>query len=250
MGWLSALIGAAGAAASAGISAGASSSMNKKTRQYNERMWNLANDYNTPVNQYTRMRVAGISPTAAAAGIAGANYQPDYLTANDVSGDVGSSIQRGIGQMADVFANADLKRAQAENLDANTENVNEDTKGKTIDNEFKPQLNEASLNKLVKDGDVSGYLADMYKSDAAFRDSLNQANLDEIEAVSDKYRKEYDLLEQDIKNKEQDIRESIARIRKMQSEEAVNYSQAKKNRYDARFSRIFKSPSNLDKRAS
>lgn len=79
---LAAGISAAGAAIAAGINAGASSSMNKKTIRANDRWrqqsraWMMEderrqNEYNAPSAQMKRMIEAGISPSTAAQGISG-----------------------------------------------------------------------------------------------------------------------------------------------------------------------------------
>lgn len=67
------LIGLGGSILGAGINAGAQGSMNKKTREWNEKMynlqrenaladWNMQNQYNSPEQQMARLKAAGLNP--------------------------------------------------------------------------------------------------------------------------------------------------------------------------------------------
>ena len=40
----------------------ANTNMNKENREWNEKMWNLSNEYNLPVNQIQRFQSAGLNP--------------------------------------------------------------------------------------------------------------------------------------------------------------------------------------------
>lgn len=117
--------------------------------QYQMSNWNeqfdKTNEYNDPANQMSRLMAAGINPNSAAGmsispfsnstaqmgsvapGSVGANYSDYNLGGNNVIGNSLSAYQ--------LDAQNNLLQKQAENVEANTENVKEQTEGVGLDNQ-------------------------------------------------------------------------------------------------------------------
>lgn len=104
---------------------------------WQERMWNMENEYNTPLNQRLRYEAAGINPyfamtniqsgMAQSAGAAPSGGAPSQLPVQPV--DYGS-LGRGIAEsLQQYFANR--------NIEANTRNVNAQAHSQEIANKFK-----------------------------------------------------------------------------------------------------------------
>lgn len=161
-----------------GANIAAQSSMNKKTRLWNEKMyalqrqhslqdWTMQNEYNSPQAQMQRLKMAGLNPNLV--------YGKG---ADNVSGMVRSAEPKSwnpqapnfnLGQIAgDVFSqyyNTEMKNAQTNNLRAtNTVLINEallkaaqtadvlqNTKGKTFDLAFKEEFRKYHAD-LLKEG--------------------------------------------------------------------------------------------------
>lgn len=123
-GLIGAGISAIGGLASSAMSNSSTSSLNKANRDWQEKMWNKTNEYNTPANQVARLRAAGLNPQLVAldgssAGSVGtpSSFAPDY-----------SGIQQGAVSAAEMISSLPIQEKQSELLSSqaqknNTENA-------------------------------------------------------------------------------------------------------------------------------
>lgn len=111
----------------------------RENRDWQERMWNLQNEYNTPQNQLALYQEAGFNPLTALdrmAGVssAGAVSTPSMPVMNPTDygflSDAGQQIMNGL-----------VAKAQVDNLNA-------DTTGKRIKNNYSPAQYEAEIKQL------------------------------------------------------------------------------------------------------
>lgn len=132
--------------------------------QWNLNMWNAQNEYNDPSQQRSRLENAGLNPIffgLDGTGNAGALQSAPFTAVNGAPMEnSGQFLAGGIMNAINSIADIDLKKAQAENIRANTDNVKEDTKGKSLSNEIteatKPQIIEGvsvslDINKGILD---------------------------------------------------------------------------------------------------
>lgn len=152
-------VGAGIAAGYAGASLLSSSIGNKKTYKYSKKLmayqnelnlenWRLQNEYNLPINEKNRWLSAGINPY--------------FGIGTNQAGAVASPSAQMQAQAPD-FAGAISAGIQATQMQAQTENIKEDTRGKQIQNDIAEEYGalgaDANLRKtlqevsnLIKDG--------------------------------------------------------------------------------------------------
>lgn len=201
------LITAGIAAAGQGGQAYAQGRMNKKTREWNEKMynlqrqhsladWTMQNEYNSPARQMERLKMAGLNPNMVY-GKGTIDNQTGVVRSTDVKGwnpetpnyNVGGIAQQGLSAYYDV----QLKQAQIDNLKAQNTSITNDailkaaqtastiqgTEVSKFDLGLKSELRQTSLQaaqeslrKLTTDIDLS-----MSANDRAA--ALNASNLKE-----------------------------------------------------------------------
>lgn len=110
-------------------------------QNWNLDMWNLQNEYNDPAAQMERMKNAGINPAAAAQGISGNGSE---------SGSVQGSSP-GSSPMASMPNQVDIGAALRQGASTFWQNrkLAVETEGLDIDNQYKPSMNAAALDKLT-----------------------------------------------------------------------------------------------------
>lgn len=268
MGFLDVLKGAAGGIASGlfglGSSAiGASSSNkqidkqlaaqkeeNQKNREYNlqlaqmqnawnQEQWERENEYNSPVNQMKRFQEAGLNP--------------DLMYQN---GSSGNAMQLSGGMTAGAPSSPQDFSALGQKKSI----------GDVIAQSLNNEMMRAQIDKVKAETRSEGYQADILKSDASFRDAINQGNLDlgkaqisgissdimlndsnikklryecgKLEAETDNLIAEYDKIRASIVNLDAntalqrlhhtlDSKKAEAEIRKLASSTALDYANAK-----------------------
>jgi hypothetical protein len=127
------LIAAGISAAGAGTNAAMSGRMNRKQREWSEKMygrqyqdnialWNMQNAYNTPQKQMQRFIDAGLSPHLiygkGTSGQAGAVNTPDVQDVQYRTPEWGNAMSQGVTSFFDSFMNTEIKQAQYDNLKA------------------------------------------------------------------------------------------------------------------------------------
>lgn len=147
---------------------------------FNERMWNLQNEYNSPVSQRARLEAAGINPylmldgsstgvaqSAPTADQSGTQVAPDV--GSTIAGgylSLGSSVASAAGQIAQMVYQNDLQNANVSKANAEAQNVD-------LKNQYDALRNQFAAFQFLTDLRVKQYQGDINKYDAEFlRDSL------------------------------------------------------------------------------
>lgn len=154
-------------------------SMNKQA-EINERMWNMQNEYNLPVNQRARLQAAGINPFFMNLDGTSANLSPVSLSNNvDAAGTYAATqnakqqkvanmqaLAKGFAEIANLKAQTDASKAQADNLRAD----------QVLKQSQTSQTNAQTLHQIMENANFSR----TYES--------NIANLDADTLVKDAQR--------------------------------------------------------------
>lgn len=205
MAWsvLAAGIGATATTLAGAGTAMATSNLNEKTREWNEKMmdrqnqwnienWNRANEYNTAGNQVARLQEAGLNPLYY--GVDGVAAQPmesaQPLGWNPQTPD----YTKGVGQAAQIMSDAALKDKQIEALSAEIRNKDADTGLKTNQSETEIQKQKYLQKQMeVMDANIADLMASskLKESEKAkidkfqeYADDIYQAQIDKDNSVT------------------------------------------------------------------
>lgn len=223
---LPALIAGGAALAGSGINALSQGSMNKKTRQWNEKMyhlqnardlanWNMQNDYNSPTSQMQRLREGGLNPNLVygngTSTVASAPPSTDMAQwsprAPEI--DLGTAAATGLNQYFDT----QVKNATVDNLKAQNTVLTQDaalkaaTTGKTLSDTARSNFDLAQADRLK---DISAQAAEA---------NLRKTNIDSNFQLSENERRQ--ALNSST------IREAAERILKSRSDRATSAEQRK-----------------------
>lgn len=159
----------------------------EQNNKFNERMWNLQNEYNTPVMQRARLESAGLNPylmmDGGSAGIAesaptadtsGTQVAPDI--GNTIAGGyqaMGNSLSSAASQIAQMSYQNDLQQANVNKTNAEAKNADLQNQYDSLRNDFATAQFLVDLRLKQKQGDISEYEANY------LRDSMQ----DRLDAV-------------------------------------------------------------------
>lgn len=140
---------------------------------FNERMWNLQNEYNTPSAQRARLEAAGLNPylmlDGSSTGVAQSAPSADQ-TGTQVAPDVGSTIAGGYQSMGNAISTAasqiaqfsfqnDLQKANVAKTTAEAQNSDLQNQYDKLRNQFAAAQFLTDLRLKEKQGDISEYEA-------------------------------------------------------------------------------------------
>lgn len=159
----------------------------EQNNKFNERMWNMQNEYNSPVMQRARLEAAGLNPylmmDGGSAGIAesaptadttGTQVAPDV--GNTIAGGyqaMGNSISAAASQIAQMTYQNDLQQANVNKTNAEAKNADLQNQYDSLRNDFATAQFLVDLRLKQKQGDISEYEANY------LRDSMQ----DRLDAV-------------------------------------------------------------------
>ena len=159
----------------------------QQNNAFNERMWNMQNEYNTPQMQRARLEAAGLNPylmlDGGSAGIAQSAPTAD-TSGTQVAPDIGSTIAGGYqafgnsisaaaSQIAQMSFQNDLQSANVAKTQAEARNADLQNSYDSLRNQFAAAQFLTDLRLKQKQGDISEYEADY------LRDSM-QDRLDSV----------------------------------------------------------------------
>ncbi len=224
----------------------------EQNNKFNERMWNLQNEYNTPQMQRARLEAAGLNPylmmNGGSAGIAESAPTAD-TSGTQVSPDIGSTISGGYqvlgnsissaaSQIAQMSYQNDLQQANVNKTNAEAQNANLQNQYDSLRNEFAAANFLVNLRLKQKQGDISEYEANY------LRDSM-QDRLDAVKfqntltgSQSSYYNQMAGLVDIQRKiaqtnldwlprEKQAGLAATLQNVRTMASQMHLNYAQAK-----------------------
>ncbi len=159
----------------------------QQNNAFNERMWNLQNEYNTPSAQRARLEAAGINPylmlDGSSSGVAQSSPTAD-TSGTQVAPDVGSTIAGGYqslgnsivsaaGQIAQMAFQNDLQQANVAKTQADAQNSD-------LQNQYDALRNQFAAAQFLADLRLKQYQGKISKYDANYlRDSM-QDRLDAL----------------------------------------------------------------------
>lgn len=159
----------------------------EQNNKFNERMWNLQNEYNSPVSQRARLEAAGLNPylmmdggsagvaeSAPAADTSGTQVAPDV--GSTIAGGyqaLGNSISAAASQIAQMTYQNDLQQANVNKTNAEARNADLQNQYDDLRNQFATAQFLTDLRLKQKHGDISEYEANY------LRDSMQ----DRLDAV-------------------------------------------------------------------
>ena len=152
----------------------------QQNNAFNERMWNLQNEYNSPTAQRARLEAAGINPylmldgsstgvaqTAPTADQSGTQVAPDV--GSTIAGgyqSMGNSISSAAGQIAQMVYQNDLQNANVAKTQA-------DAKNSDLQNQYDALRNQFAAAQFLADLRLKQYQGKISKYDANYlRDSM------------------------------------------------------------------------------
>ena len=159
----------------------------QQNNAFNERMWNMQNEYNTPSAQRARLESAGINPylmlDGSSTGVAQSAPTAD-TSGTQVAPDVGSTIAGGYqtfgnsiasaaSQIAQMSFNNDLQKANVAKSNAEAQNVDLQNQYDLLRNQFAASQFLADLRLKLNQGRISEHDANY------LRDSM-QDRLDSV----------------------------------------------------------------------
>lgn len=159
----------------------------QQNNAFNERMWNLQNDYNTPEAQRARLEAAGINPflmlDGSSTGVALSSPQAD-TSGTQVAPDVGSTIAGGYQSLGNSIASAAGQIAQMayqnDLQNANVAKTNADAQNSDLQNQYDALRNQFAAAQFLADLRLKQYQGKISKYDASYlRDSM-QDRLDAL----------------------------------------------------------------------
>lgn len=130
-------IGAASNAVGGIVGSITSAVLARKNREWNEKMWHMQNEYNTPKAQMQRLREAGLNPNLAYGQLASSNA--GQVGSADVYGNKEISQQLSRLNLAEAGASIGQALAQMKKTQSEAEGQQLDNKMKAIDLNFKEQ---------------------------------------------------------------------------------------------------------------
>lgn len=157
---------------------------------FNERMWNLQNQYNSPIAQRQRLEQAGLNPylmldgsstgnaqTAVTADQSGSQVAPEFASTL-ASGyqTLGSSISSAASQIAQMQYNNELQSANVAKAKAEASNVDAQTKYQSLQNDFAVAQFLTDLRLKRIQGDIGQKEYDFLRD--SFEDRLESAHYD------------------------------------------------------------------------
>lgn len=159
----------------------------QQNNAFNERMWNMQNEYNTPEAQRARLEAAGINPylmlDGSSTGVAQSAPQAD-TSGTQVAPDVGSTIAGGYQSLGNSIASAAGQIAQMafqnDLQKANVAKTKADAQNSDLQNQYDALRNQFAAAQFLADLRLKQYQGKISKYDANYlRDSM-QDRLDAL----------------------------------------------------------------------
>ena len=161
------------------------------SQEYNLDLWNMNNDYNTPLEQVNRLKEAGINPLSQF----GSGYSPYTSSVVPTSASNGSQASYGSGLASALLGNrnntlsaisdaiqrysqSNLLNKQAEEVDYNLKynRSTEEQRRKILDQNIK--YNEVNINKVIEEAGLAKMSAKEIELTLPFIEKMNTAQID------------------------------------------------------------------------
>lgn len=159
----------------------------QQNNAFNERMWNLQNDYNTPENQRARLEAAGINPylmlDGSSTGVAQSSPVAD-TSGTQVAPDIGSTIAGGYQSLGNSISSAASQIAQMsfqnDLQQANVAKTTAEAKNSDLQNQYDALRNQFAAAQFLADLRLKQYQGKISKYDANYLRESMQDRLDAL----------------------------------------------------------------------
>lgn len=251
----------------------------QKTRDWQEKMWNLNNEYNTPLAQVNRLQDAGlnpnlvygngtmqnVSPMASSGAQASSTPFNDSIAARHAQNF--DAIMRGL-QTAITMQELKNKKAEGKNIESNTEKTNAETKesqqrtenlatenkfnletfdARKIGIELQNQLSEQQRLKLYADTQTATKQLDQIDAVISNLESSTDLNKAQVENIHTNIARTLALLPKEIEQMNAAITEALSRA--VANKASANASNAQAGYYGALSTQVSKLTPLLEKGA-
>lgn len=200
---------------------------NEKAYQRSLNMWNLQNEYNSPIQQMARLRTAGLNPNLVYGnGVTGNSagstpqYEPAKFNAPIMQAYRGWNL--GISDAISQFLAYRSNKAQIDNMEAQNglirqQTATEATKQANIAASTSRSEFDLNMAKELKDVSVSSAIADMNQKQAGAAQGWTKANREVVQYELDKA-----LFDNKIKLSNQEYLKTLQAVRQLQQDNNVN----------------------------
>ena len=200
----------------------------QKTREWQEKMWNLNNEYNTPLAQVNRLQDAGlnpnlvygngsmqnVSPMASSSAQASSTPFNDSIAARHAKNF--DAIMRGL-QTAITMQELKNKKAEGKNIESNTEKNNAEAqesqqRAKNLETENKFNLDTFDARKVAIE--LQNQLSEQQRLKLYADTQTATKQLDQIDAVISNLQSSTDLNKAQVENIHTNIARTLALLPK------------------------------------
>lgn len=200
---------------------------NEKAYQRSLGMWNLQNEYNSPIQQMARIRAAGLNPNLVYGnGVTGNSsasapqYEPAKFNAPTMQAYRGWNL--GISDAISQFLAYRTAKAQVDNMEAQNslirqQTATEATKQANIAASTSRSEFDLNMAKELKDVSVSSAIADMNQKQAGAAQGWTKANREVIQYELDKA-----LFDNKIKLSNQEYLKVLQSVRQLTQDNDIN----------------------------
>ncbi len=224
----------------------------QQNNAFNEKMWNAANEYNSPISQRQRFEQAGLNPYLMMDGSSTGNAQTSVTadqSATQVAPDfgqtlasgfqqMGSSISDAAGRIAQMVYNNDLQQANVKKTLADAHNSDLQNQYDALRNDFAAAQFLAELRLKQHQGRISKYEANFLRDSmedrldsVKFQNSLSGSQAGYYSQMSGLYDVQRKIQEENLKwlpqEKQAGLAATLQNVRTMVSQMHMNYAQAK-----------------------
>ena len=169
---------------------------NKRNREWQERMWHMNNEYNTPTMQMQRYKAAGLNPHLI------------YGQGNSGNASMATLPQQTPTKIGSSFADAAMNYVATRKQQTEIDNMVKAREVMDADKQLKNAQTANQLSSSAKTDQEVQQAGDLFDTTMA----QAQANLRNTDIVSDKLKAEIANTLQNTKASEQNVRESQQRI--------------------------------------
>lgn len=224
----------------------------EQNNKFNERMWNMQNEYNSPVMQRARLEAAGLNPylmmdggsagvseSAPSADTSGTQVPPDV--GSTIAGGyqaMGNSISAAASQIAQMTYQNDLQQANVNKTNAEAKNADLKNQYDSLRNDFATAQFLVDLRLKQKQGDISDYEANYLRDsmqdrlDAVkFQNSLTGSQSSYYNQMSGLLDVQRQIEQSNLywlpREKAAGLAATLQNVRTMSSQMHLNFAQAK-----------------------
>lgn len=160
------------------------------SQQWSEKMMDKQNEYNSPANQLRLLQEAGINPLSFDGSVAD-SASPVGADNPGVGAASASALGAGQGSASMASPTDALISAKSANLRASTEKIQSETEGQNLDNSFKNQINQGTLDLQSAQVRFYGSQSDVSEEEAKkiHQETLNlEQNINNLKVSCDEAR--------------------------------------------------------------